>query len=77
MTASERIIERLREAGVSFKANANISTYLLAGEVDAIQEEAENHVRALLESLVIKPDHNTIDTARRENVRARGICRSL
>ncbi|MFP4895802.1 hypothetical protein [Paraburkholderia sp. EG304] len=56
MTASERIIEWLREAGVSFKANDSISAYLVAGEVDSIQDEAEMHVRALLESFVIEPD---------------------
>jgi GTP cyclohydrolase I len=65
MNVSERIIERLRELHVPYKANDNIAGYLEAGELDALQEEVEFHVRALLHSLVIDVDHNTEGTARR------------
>ncbi|MEX3859656.1 GTP cyclohydrolase I [Paraburkholderia sp. BR10923] len=65
MNTSTKVIERLREQGIPYRANDNIANWLEAGELDAIQEEAETHVRALLQSLVIDEDHNTAGTARR------------
>lgn len=65
MSTAKQIADRLRAAGVPFKANDNIAAHLQPGELEAIQEEAEGHVRAMLKALVIDPDHNTADTAKR------------
>jgi GTP cyclohydrolase I len=64
---SERVRNRLRSAGAPFSANDNISGFLCDGEVDAIQQEAEGHLAAMLRALVIDTDtdHNTLETAKR------------
>lgn len=66
-TASERIRARLSVAKQRFHANDNISGYIEDGELDALTEEVEDHVRNMLKALVIdlESDHNTKDTARR------------
>lgn len=64
---SAKIRERLRKAGVSFKANDNISKYVRASELEQLQGEVELGFRGILDSLVIdcENDHNTADTAKR------------
>lgn len=63
----EAIKARIKEAGASFHANDNISRFLQPSEIDALQDEVEERVRALLEALVIdvENDHNTQETAKR------------
>lgn len=64
---ADRIRERLRNAGVRFRANDCIGAYLEEDELDALQEEVEAKVREVLHALVIDTDndHNTQGTARR------------
>jgi GTP cyclohydrolase IA len=64
---SEIIRSRLIEAKADYKANTNISEYVLPGELELLQKEVENKFQALLESLIIdtKNDHNTNETAHR------------
>ena len=64
---SERIRARIEQAKRRFHANDNISAFLAPGELDALLEEVEGKMKAVLESLVIDTtsDHNTRDTARR------------
>ena len=64
---SERIRNRIRKAQHRFHANDNISAFIEPGELDALLEEVEIKMKAVLESLVIdtESDHNTQDTARR------------
>lgn len=66
-SASQRVGDRLRAAGVRFHANDNIAGWLEAGELEAIEQEVACKAQALLRSLVIdvEHDHNTRDTARR------------
>lgn len=65
--ASERIRNRIQKAQHRFHANDNISAFIEPGELDALLEEVEAKMKAVLESLVIdtESDHNTQDTARR------------
>lgn len=67
MSMSESIINRIKQDGGSFHANDNISKYLQAGEVEHLQAEVEEKVKALLQALVIdtENDHNTQETAKR------------
>ena len=67
MPVSARIRARIRKTGQRFHANDNISAYVEPGELEALQDEVEARMRAVLESLVIdtESDHNTQDTARR------------
>ncbi|KRQ03849.1 GTP cyclohydrolase I [Bradyrhizobium manausense] len=67
MSSTQAIRERLRDAGASFAANANIAEYLLPGDIEVIQAEVERHVQGVLEALVIDTsrDHNTKATAKR------------
>jgi GTP cyclohydrolase IA len=67
MSMSESIISRIRQDGGSFYANDNISKYLQATEIEHLQAEVEEKVKALLKSLVIdtENDHNTQETAKR------------
>lgn len=67
MSMSESIINRIRQDGRSFHANDNISKYLQAGEIEHLQGEVEEKVKALLQALVIdtENDHNTQETAKR------------
>jgi len=64
---SQKIRARLREANQRFHANDNIAAYIESGELDALQAEVEQKMRAVLDSLVIdtESDHNTVDTAGR------------
>ncbi|MCY4235060.1 MAG: GTP cyclohydrolase I [Cyanobacteria bacterium MAG CAR2_bin_4] len=66
-TASGRIRQRLRAAGVSFFANDNIAAHLGEGELEALEDEVTQQVRGLLKTLVIDVDndHNTAETAER------------
>ena len=65
MTISETIKDRLRSQGVAFTANDNISDHLNPDELDKLQSEVEKNCQLLLDSLIIEPDHNTTETARR------------
>ena len=64
---SVRIRERLKEAGVSFLANDNVSAHIEPGELAQLEVEVADKVRELLRSLVIDidNDHNTHETAER------------
>jgi GTP cyclohydrolase I len=64
---SERIRARILQAGRRCNANDNISGFIRPGEREALLDEVEGRVKAVLESLVIDTagDHNTQDTARR------------
>lgn len=67
MQHSEAIKNRIRLAGASFHANDNISRFLQHGEIDLLQNEVEEKIKAVLEALVIdvESDHNTQETAKR------------
>jgi GTP cyclohydrolase I len=64
---SVRIRERLRAAGQRYHANDNISAHVREGELDALQAEVAQKMRAVLDALVIdtESDHNTQDTHNR------------
>jgi GTP cyclohydrolase I len=64
---SSRIRTRILRAKKRFHANDNISAFVEPGELEALQDEVEGRMRAVLDSLVIdtESDHNTQDTARR------------
>lgn len=64
---SQKIRERLRAADARFHANDNIAAYIEDGELDALQAEVEEKMRAVLDSMVIdtESDHNTRGTAAR------------
>ena len=64
---STRIRERIFKARQRFHANDNISAFIEPGELEALIDEIEGKMKAVLESLVIdtESDHNTQDTARR------------
>lgn len=70
------ITNRLRESGVSFKANDNIGDHLQTGELDLIQKEVEKRAQKLLEGLVIDTGncHNSKGTAKRM---AKMFCREI
>ena len=59
--------EKLREKGVPFKANDNISQYLSKDDLKIIQKDVEEKVAALLKALVIdvENDPNTKGSAER------------
>jgi len=67
LPVSARIRARIQRAKQRFHANDNIAAYIAPGELDALLEEVEGKMKAVLESLVIDTDsdHNTQDTARR------------
>ncbi|MDI3262386.1 MAG: GTP cyclohydrolase I [Fulvimonas sp.] len=67
LTASQRVSERLRGAGVRFHANDNIADHLEAGELEEIEREVAAKAQEMLRALVIDVDndHNTRDTGRR------------
>jgi GTP cyclohydrolase I len=67
LPVSDRIRGRLQRANRRFNANDNISEFIKAGELDELQREVAEKLRAVLDSLVIDTgtDHNTQDTARR------------
>jgi len=64
---SDRIRNRLQQAGKRFNANDNIAGFIEPGEIELLLEEVATKMRGVLESLVIdiENDHNTQDTARR------------
>jgi len=64
---SDRIRNRLQQAGKRFNANDNIAGFVEPGELELLLEEVATKMRGVLESLVIdiENDHNTQDTARR------------
>ncbi|MGH8540413.1 MAG: GTP cyclohydrolase I [Stenotrophobium sp.] len=64
---TERIRQRLIEAGHRYHANDNIAAFLRAGELDELRGEVEARMREVLDALVIDTasDHNTAGTARR------------
>lgn len=64
---SERIRYRLVSAGCRHHANDNIAAFIEPGELDALQEEVQARMQAVLQSLVIytDSDHNTQETAKR------------
>ena len=67
MKISETIKQRLLEAGVNFRANDNISEHITTDELKLLQDEVQEKMQDVLESLVIDTtnDHNTQDTAKR------------
>jgi GTP cyclohydrolase I len=67
LPVSQRIRQRLQEAGAPFLANDNIAAYISDGELEQLQAEVSDRVRDLLTSLVIdiENDHNTAETADR------------
>ena len=64
---SERIRYRLVSAGCRHHANDNIAAFIEPGELDALQQEVQSKMQAVLQSLVIDTDsdHNTQETAKR------------
>ncbi len=64
---SERIRYRLVSAGCRHHANDNIAAFIEPGELDALQDEVQAKMQAVLQSLVIDTDsdHNTQETAKR------------
>jgi GTP cyclohydrolase I len=64
---SVRIRERLQAAGRRFHANDNIAEQVREGELDVLQAEVAEKMRAVLDALVIdtESDHNTQDTHNR------------
>ncbi len=64
---SVAIRRRIEKARKRFHANDNISEFIEPGELDQLQEEVAEKMKAVLDSMVIdtQNDHNTNDTARR------------
>ena len=64
---SVAIRRRIEKARKRYHANDNISEFLQPGELDMLQEEVAEKMKAVLDSMVIdtQNDHNTNDTARR------------
>ena len=65
---SDRIRNRLLQAGKRFHANDNIADFVESEEeLQALESEVTQHLQGVLESLVIDTvsDHNTEGTARR------------
>jgi GTP cyclohydrolase I len=64
---SVKIRERVLASKQRFHANDNIAEFIEPGELEAMLQEVEDKMKAVLESLVIDTanDHNTTDTAKR------------
>ena len=64
---SVAIRRRIEKARQRFHANDNISAFIEPGELELLQEEVAEKMKAVLDSMVIdtQNDHNTNDTARR------------
>ncbi len=64
---SEKIRARLRAAGKRFHANDSIAEHIEPDELPLLQDEVEQKLLGVLQSLVIdtEGDHNTRGTARR------------
>ena len=67
MSISEEIKKRIQEADRRFHSNDNISEFIKEGELDLLQNEVEEKLKGVLDSLVIDTtnDHNTQETSRR------------
>ena len=67
LSTSEQIRQRLKDAGVRFHSNDNISEYIQEGELDKLQSEVQEAMQGVLDALVIDTDndHNTQETAKR------------
>ena len=67
LPASQRIRYRLVGADRRYHANDNIAAFIHDGELAELRAEVEQHMKGVLEALVIdtESDHNTNDTARR------------
>jgi len=64
---SEKIRSRIKKDNARYNANDNISKYIEPGELQQLQDEVQEKLQGVLESLVIDTDndHNTQDTAKR------------
>ena len=64
---SKKIRDRIAKAGKRFHANDNIAEYIEEGELDKLQQEVQDKLQSVFESLVIDTDndHNTQETAKR------------
>jgi GTP cyclohydrolase I len=64
---SVKIRQRVLAARKRFHANDNIADFIEPGELEALLDEVEDKMKAVLSSMVIdtENDHNTDDTARR------------
>ncbi len=64
---SVKIRDRVLASKQRFHANDNIAEFIQPGELEALLDEVEDKLKAVLESLVIDTtnDHNTNDTAKR------------
>ena len=62
---SEIIRDRIKNKGVRFSANDNISDFINPGELEILEKEVASRIKDLLKSLVIDVDndHNTQETA--------------
>lgn len=67
LSTAEQIRQRLKDAGVRFHSNDNISEYIKEGELDNLQSEVQEAMQGVLDALVIdtEHDHNTQETAKR------------
>ena len=67
LSTAEQIRQRLKDAGVRFHSNDNISEYIQEGELDKLQSEVQEAMQGVLDALVIDTDndHNTQETAKR------------
>ena len=64
---SRKIKERIVKAGKRFHANDNIADFIEEGELAELQQEVQNKLQSVFESLIIDTDndHNTQETAKR------------
>ena len=67
MKISDKIRQRIKEAGARFHSNDNISNYIKEGELEELQAEVQAGFQDVLQALVIdtENDHNTQETAKR------------
>lgn len=67
MKTSEKIKQRIKEAGNRFHSNDNIADHIRDDELELLVDEVAEQFQGVLNSLVIdtEHDHNTQDTARR------------
>lgn len=67
LKTSEKIKQRIQNAGIRFHSNDNISEFIADDELPLLQNEVQEAMQAVLEALVIdtENDHNTRETAKR------------
>lgn len=67
MKTSDKIRQRIVEAGAKFNCNDNISEFIEPRELPKLQAEVEKEMERVLKALVIdtENDHNTQETAKR------------